>query len=67
MPRRKLEEGKNRSIRLPVRLWDMIDNEAESDGVYSNNLIWRMVEEFLVKRGKLKDEDRKRPPLDQGK
>lgn len=64
MPKRKLEVSKNRSIRLPVRLWELVDKEAESDAVYSNNLIWCMVEDFLVKRGRLKDKDRKRPPID---
>ena len=45
----------------------MIKNEAGEVGVYSNNVTWRMVEEVLVMRGKLKDKGRKRPPIDQGK
>ncbi len=64
MARPREEESKNRSIRLPVRLWDLLDKFSKGEGKTTNNLLWRMVESYLVDRGKLRDSDRKRPPID---
>ena len=64
MARPREEESKNRSVRLPVRLWELLDEFSESEGKTTNNLLWRMVESLLVERGKIKDSDRKRPPID---
>ena len=62
--RPKEEETKIRTVRLPVRLWKLLDDFSEGEGKNTNNLLWRMVEGFMVKRGKMKESDRKRPPID---
>ena len=67
MARPREEETKIRSIRLPTRLWKLIDKASKGQGKTSNNLLWRMVEDYLAKRGLIGDRDRKRPPIDQGK
>jgi len=66
MSRPRVEESKHRSIRLPIRLWKLLDEYSEGEGKNTNNLLWRMVEDFLVKRGKITKSDRKRPPIEQG-
>lgn len=63
MPKRRLEPTNNRSVRLPNRLWDLLDKAAGDREIYTNNMIWRMAEDFLVKHGYLKKADRKREPM----
>ena len=63
MVKRKLEPTKIRSVRLPERLLGLLDKAAEDRDIYTNSLIWRMVEDFLTKHGYLKKADRKREPL----
>ena len=66
MARPRREKTRNRSVRLPARLWDLLDEASKGQGKTSNNLLWRMVEDYLAKRGLIGDRDRKRPPIDQG-
>ena len=63
MGRPKREDAKNRSVRLPTRLWELLDGAAEDRDIYTNNLLWRMAEDFLVKHGYLKKSDRRREAL----
>lgn len=63
MGRPQREDAKNRSVRLPTRLWELIERAASDRDIYANNLLWRMAEDFLVKHGYLKKADRKREPL----
>lgn len=63
MVKRTLETTKIRSVRLPERLLALLDKAADDRGIYTNNLIWRMAEDFLAKHGYLKKADRKREPL----
>ncbi len=63
MAKRKLEPTKIRSIRLPVRLLHLLDKAAGDRNIYPNNLIWRLLEDFLEKHGYLKKGDRKRDPM----
>ena len=65
--RKKREETRNRNIRLPARLWGLLQKAADDRGVWVNNLFWRMAEDFLVRNGYLKDENRKREPLSKGR
>lgn len=64
MGRPKLEDTRNKSIRLPDRLWSLIEEASRDTGIKVNNIIWRLIEDFLVRHGYLKNEDRKREPLD---
>ena len=63
MVKHKLEPTRIRSVRLPERLLALLDKAADDRGIYTNNLLWRMAEDFLVKHGYLKKADRKREPL----
>ena len=60
----KKEETKIRTIRLPTRLWRLLDAYSEGDGKNTNNLLWRLVERFFIGRGKMKESERKRLPID---
>ena len=64
MARPREEETKIRTVRLPTRLWKLLDKASEGQGFTSNNLLWRMVEDYLAKRGMIRDTDRKRPMID---
>lgn len=63
MGRRKLETVRVRSLKLPSRLWDLLSKASEDRGLKVNGLMWRIIEDWLVKYGYLKDEDRKRESL----
>ena len=67
MGRPREEETRVKGVRLPVRIWKLLSEAAEGQGETSNNLIWRMVEGYLSKHGKIRDSDRKRAPIDPGK
>ena len=60
MVKKRREETKHRNIRLPVRLWNLLQTAADDRDVYLNNLMWRLSEEFLVKQGYRNRKDRKR-------
>ncbi len=61
MGRPPLEETKNRNIRLPVRLWRLMEQAAEDRGVTINRLLWQLLEDFLESAKYLKPGERKRP------
>ena len=63
MGRVKREETGTKTFRLPVRLIKMFERAAQERQITTNNLFWRVVEDFLAKHGYLKKEDRKREPL----
>jgi len=60
MARQKEEESRNRSIRLPVRLWEILLDLANKEYRSLNAQVWMMLEDWLVERGNLKEEDRRR-------
>ena len=60
MARQKEEESRNRSIRLPVRLWEILLDLANREYRSLNAQVWMMLEDWLVERGNLKEEDRRR-------
>ncbi len=62
MPKR--EETRIKSFRLPGRLWALLEKAAADIGRKPNNIIWRLLEDYLVGHGYLKDEDRKRETLE---
>lgn len=64
--REKREETTNRSVRLPDRLWALLEGAANDQDTRLNNLFWRIAEDFLTRYGYLKEEDRKREPLNKG-
>ena len=63
MVKHKLEPTKNRSVRIPNRLWVLLDKAADDRGIYTNHLLWILVENFLVEREYMDNIDRKRLPL----
>lgn len=50
-------------MRLPDRLWKLMERAAAEEGTYVNGLLWRLTEGYLIKRGDLDKKDRKRLPL----
>ena len=64
MGRARLEDARNRSIRLPNRLWTLAERAAKKRKMTVNNLFWQFLEDYLVRHGFLKDEDRKRESLE---
>ena len=58
--RPRTEESRARSIRLPERIWNLLESAKEYPNI--NEQILRLVEDFLVKKGRMTDKDRK-PPI----
>lgn len=50
-----------RSARLPKRLLGLLDGVAKKAGLPSNNLLWRIIEDYLIRIEILDEGDRKRP------
>lgn len=63
MGRKPREVTRNKSIRLPDRLWNLLESLSDDKGQSVNNTLWRLVEGYLVKSMRLRPKDRKRPPL----
>ena len=63
MGRKRLEPARIRSLKLPVRLWNLLKKASDNSDQTVNNLMWRMIEDWLCENGYLKDEDRKRESL----
>jgi len=59
--RPKTEPTRLRSMRLPVRLWDLFDTAADSFNRSGNGQFRKLIEDFLVSEGLLDENDRKRP------
>ena len=64
MGRPRLEDTRNRSIKLPTRLWALAERAAKKRKTTVNNLFWQFLEDYLVRHGFLKDENRKREALE---
>ncbi len=60
MGRKKREEARIRGIRLPERLWNLLDKGSKKEGRTVNAQIWKIVEDWLVDRNYLKEDQRKR-------
>ena len=58
--RPRTEESKARSIRLPTRIWNLLESNKEYPNI--NEQILRLVEDFLIQKGAMTDKDRK-PPI----
>lgn len=58
--RPKLEESSIKAVRMPVRLWRLL-SKASKEYRTRNELIVRLVEDHLVKKGLLSDSKRKFP------
>lgn len=58
--RPRLEESTTSAIRMPVRLWRLLSKASEEYRT-RNELIIRLAEDHLVKKGLLADEDRRFP------
>jgi len=60
MGRKKREPTRVHGIRLPNRLWDMLDDTARKEYRSMNALVWKIVEDWLVDNDYLKEDERKR-------
>ena len=60
MGRKKSEETKVHGIRLPVRLWEVLRKISKTEYRSLNAMIWKVVEDWLVEHGHIKDKDRTR-------
>lgn len=63
MARKQREPTRPRSTRFPLRLWLLAEQAANDLDISVNQLLWRLLEDYLVKRGHLKQGDRKRGTL----
>ena len=63
MGRPKTEATRPRSLRLPIRLWDLLERAARDQGIRINQLLWRVAEDWLVANRYLKEKDRRRPGI----
>ena len=61
--RPKLEPTRIRSIKLPVRLYDLLTKASEDRNLTVNATVWRLIENFLVDFGYMDEKDRKRDSL----
>ena len=60
MGRKKQEETKSRPIRMPIRLWNLVDDIAYGEKRTLNHQVWYIVEDWLQTKGYLKEEERRR-------
>ena len=58
MARQKKEKTKVKSIRLPESTWNLFAKESFREYRSTNRQLLKLIEDFLVDRGVLKDEDR---------
>lgn len=55
------EPSKSKSFRLPIRLWNLLEEAALKDYRSVNMQLRMLIEDYLVSRGLMEDEDRRRP------
>ncbi len=60
MGRKKQEETKSRPIRMPNRLWDLVEDIGYNDKRTLNHQVWYIIEDWLQKQGYLKENERRR-------
>jgi len=61
MGRQKLEPTRSRSIRLPEKLWELLVEVSRREYRSTNAQIQKLIEDFLVDEGMMKDSDRRQP------
>ena len=61
MGRPKLEEANITTVRLPVRIWNLLERAAKDRRVTLGKLLWQLAEDFLVSAGYMKPGERIRP------
>jgi len=61
MGRKKREPSSIHAVRLPDRLWKVLETVTENEGNrFLNTQIWKIVEDWLVDNKYLKEDERKR-------
>ena len=60
MGRKKQEETKSRPIRMPIRLWNLVNDIGYSEKRTLNHQVWYIVEDWLQTQGYLKEVERRR-------
>ncbi|MBT5212608.1 MAG: hypothetical protein HOK35_17040 [Cytophagia bacterium] len=60
MVRPKAAETRARAIRLPEHVWDLLAEESALEYRNVNEQVLKLVEDFLVIKGRMTDEDRKK-------
>jgi len=60
MGRKKREEARIRGIRLPERIWKLLEKGSQEECRTVNAQIWKIVEDWLVDKEYLKEDERKR-------
>ena len=58
MARQKKEKTKVKSIRLPESTWNLFAKESFREYRSTNRQLLKLIEDFLVDRGVMKNEDR---------
>ena len=61
MGRPKLEPTRSRSIRLPEKLWKLLEKASAEEYRSTNATIQKLIEDFLVSEGRMDSKDRRRP------
>lgn len=59
--RSKAEESYPKAIRLPRRIWDLLAEASAKEYRNTNSQIQKLVEDFLVSKGYMSEEGRKKP------
>ena len=59
--RPKSEPTRPKAVRLPDRLWDLLKNASTTENRSVNALVQKLVEDFLVEKELMSDEDRRKP------
>ncbi len=60
MPKENNQKTKVKSVRLPERIWDLIAKVSASEYRSTNEQILKLIEDYLVQRGEMKEADRKK-------
>ena len=61
MAKQKKEKTKVKSIRLPESTWNLFAKESFKEYRSTNRQLLKLIEDFLVDRGVMKNEDRIQP------
>jgi len=61
MPKQNKPKTRVKSIRLPESTWQLFANESAREYRSTNRQLLKLIEDFLVERGAMKDEERIQP------
>ena len=61
MAKQKKEKTKVKSIRLPESTWNLFAKESFKEYRSTNRQLLKLIEDFLVDRGVMKDDERIQP------